>query len=426
MELKERFYIIKNRFILIFCITLGLTLITGILSYFVIKPVYKADISVMIGKTQSPVNNSASNYYDAMLYQTMVKTYAKLTNSRLVAEDVLKKLKLSSMKVSDLLAIVTVTPDTDTQFLTISVQSQEPVQAMNIANQFAISLKSVSSQLNKIDIVDIIDEAQLPAQKDSPKPVLNMAMAFLIGIIFSVGLVFLLEYLDNTIKTKEDVEKGAGLAVIGTLNLNEKKDNEISDQFRTLRANIRFSSIGDEIKSIVVTSAIPGEGKSTVVSNLAVAMASSGKRVVIMDCDFRNPTIHKNFSLTNLTGLTNVLVEDTKICEVITATKVPNLFVIPSGPKRLNPTELLESKNMKIILSTITKAFDIVLIDTPSILSITDAQILSALVRGTIIVASYGKPQINDIINVKQKIEKAGGWILGVVINKIPEKYNGH
>ena len=231
MELKERFYILKKRLILIILITLIATLNVGILSCFVIKPKYKADISVIIGKAQLGVNNSTSNYYDVMLYQTMVKTYSKLTISRAVAEDVIKKLDLKSlnlqkMNVSDLLDMITVTPDQDTQFLTITVLSNQPKQAMNIANQFAQSLKEISIKINKVDIVMVIDTADLPTMQYSPKPLVNIAMTFLIGILFSVGLSFMLEYLDNTIKTKEDVETVIGLPVIGTISLVKIKDKK--------------------------------------------------------------------------------------------------------------------------------------------------------------------------------------------------------
>ena len=227
MELKECFFILKKRLILIIVITLVATLSVGVLSYFIIKPQYKADISVIIGKTQSEINNSSSNYYDVMLYQTMVKTYSKLTKSRIIAEDVIKKTNLQPMNVLDLLSMITVTPDKDTQFLTITVVSKDPKQAMNIANQFAKSLKYISKKVNKADIVMIIDEAELPTMQDNPKPVRNIAMAFFIGVLFSIGLVFLLEYLDNTVKTKEDVETVLGLPVIGTISLVKIKDKDV-------------------------------------------------------------------------------------------------------------------------------------------------------------------------------------------------------
>jgi capsular exopolysaccharide synthesis family protein len=206
--------------------------------------------------------------------------------------------------------------------------------------------------------------------------------------------------------------------------LLKKAKAQVAEQFRTLRTNIRYSSLGNEIKSIVVTSSMPDEGKSTIISNLAVAMANAGKRVIIVDCDLRKPTIHKRFSISNSQGLTNILVQDKKKTEIMIVTDVPNLYIIPSGPIPPNPSELLGSMAMKDTLEELTRTFDMVLIDTPPVLNISDAQILSALSQGTIIVASYGKSEKKALLSAKENIEKVGGKILGVVINKIPEKHN--
>lgn len=218
MELKERFLILKKRAILIIIITLTLTLVSGILNFFIIKSSYNSDISVIIGNTESKNKESGSEYYDVIMYQTMVKTYSKLAKSRTVAEDVIDKLNIKSLNVEDLLNRVEVTPDKDTQFLTITAASDTPKEAMDIANQFAKSLKAVSIEVYNVDSVKLLEEAQLPLEPASPKPVRNIVLTFIIGILFSVGLAFLLEYLDNTIKTKEDVED-IGLPVIGTISL---------------------------------------------------------------------------------------------------------------------------------------------------------------------------------------------------------------
>jgi len=198
----------------------------------------------------------------------------------------------------------------------------------------------------------------------------------------------------------------------------------IEEQFRTLRANIKFSSAEDAIKTIVVTSCLPSEGKSTVISNLASSMAKDGKSVIILDCDLRKPSIHKKFSLSNYKGLTNILVERKNIEWVITSTQIPNVFVVPSGPIPPNPSELLSSKSFKEIINELADNFDLVLIDSPPVLYVSDAQILSALAQGTIIVTAYGKTEKKALVSAKENIEKAGGKILGVVINKIPDEYN--
>lgn len=198
---------------------------------------------------------------------------------------------------------------------------------------------------------------------------------------------------------------------------------KVMEQFRSLRTNIEFQALKAEAKSIVVTSSMPGEGKSTITSNLAVSAASDGKRVVIVDCDLRKPAIHKRFLMSNDEGLTNLLIQGKKIEDIIIAAKVPNLYVIPGGPIIPNPSELLDSENMKELLNELTNSFNIVLLDTPPVFQTSDALILSALAKGVVIVAAYGKSDKNVLKNTKEKLEKVGGNILGVVINKIPDKY---
>lgn len=227
MELRERLYIIKKRSALIIFIVLAVTLSSAVLSCIVIKPEYKAEVSMVIGKARSDVSDSAENYYDIMMYQTMVNTYSKLAKSEAVAEDVIQKLNLQPMKSEDLLSMVNVTSDKDTQFVTISAISKDAEQAMNIANQFAESLKSIGTKVYKTDMLIIIDNAKAPVKPYRPQPVIDIIMAFFISTLFSVGLTFLLEYLDNTVKSEDDAEAAAGIPVIGTISLVKIKYRDV-------------------------------------------------------------------------------------------------------------------------------------------------------------------------------------------------------
>jgi capsular exopolysaccharide synthesis family protein len=199
-----------------------------------------------------------------------------------------------------------------------------------------------------------------------------------------------------------------------------------AEAFRTLRTNIQFSSLDKELKSIVVTSSGSGEGKSTVMSNLAITMAESGKRVILIDCDLRKPSIHKKMGVTNSVGLTNILVQDLKKEECMVTTTVNNLFIITSGPIPPNPAELLGSKKMRDFIEELKGEYDLVLIDAPPVLAVTDAQILSTIVDGVIFVASYGEAQKNAVVDAKQLIDKVGGKVLGIVFNKVPEAVSGY
>ena len=197
-----------------------------------------------------------------------------------------------------------------------------------------------------------------------------------------------------------------------------------AEAFRTLRTNIQYSSLDEEVKSVVVTSSAPNEGKSTIASNLAVSMAQAGKKVLLIDCDFRKPTIHKKFGLPNTNGLTNIIIGENKIEDCLKATEIKNLYVLTCGTIPPNPSELLGSKSMRKLIDEFKGIFDIVLIDAPPILAVTDAQLLSVNVEGTLLVASYGKTEKKAVAKSKEMIEVVGGKLLGVVLNMVPAKGN--
>ena len=217
MEISDFFSIIRKRKSLIIIITILATLTSAVLSYFVLKPQYKVDIQVLIGKPQSESSaKSQDSYSDLMMYQQMVKTYSILAKSRAVSDDVIKQLNLN-MTVDVLQGMISATPQQNTEFLTITVVSNNPGEAVKIANQVAKSLKGVSETVKKQDNVQLLDDAQFPTKPDKPRPVLNIAIAFFLGLMISIGLAFLLDYMDNTVKTQEDIEKLTSLPVIGII-----------------------------------------------------------------------------------------------------------------------------------------------------------------------------------------------------------------
>lgn len=211
-----------------------------------------------------------------------------------------------------------------------------------------------------------------------------------------------------------------------TLIANTDAKSPVSEAYRTIRTNIKFSNIaGQELKTIMLTSATPNEGKSTTVSNLAVVMAQAGHSVVLCDCDFRNPTQHKIFGLHNK-GLSNCVATGSNVMDIIQQTSVPNLYVLTSGPVAPNPSELLASQNMVDILEELKQHFDYVLIDTPPIMPVTDAAVVSAKVDGTILVIASGAVSPSVAVEAKTRLEQAGAHLLGVVLNKVDVGANSH
>ncbi|WML41550.1 CpsD/CapB family tyrosine-protein kinase [Neobacillus sp. OS1-2] len=191
----------------------------------------------------------------------------------------------------------------------------------------------------------------------------------------------------------------------------------ISEQYRTIRTNIQYSTVDKNVRTLMVTSSGPGEGKSTTVANLAVTFAQQGKKVLLVDADMRKPTVHYTFNQTNTFGLTTVLTKQISLEEAISETSVENLFVLTSGPIPPNPSELLSSKSMEQIFQTSEKLFDIILFDTPPLLAVTDAQILSNRCEGTVLVVYSGKTEKEQMIKAKELLDSAQSKLLGVVVN---------
>lgn len=201
-----------------------------------------------------------------------------------------------------------------------------------------------------------------------------------------------------------------------------------SEAYRTLRTNLQFSSIDKEIKTIIVTSANPNEGKTTVISNLAISLAQTNLSVLLVDCDLRNPSIHKEFSIPSKQGLTNILMGNQGQNEVkfYRFSNDEHLTILPSGPIPPNPSELLGSERMKQFVIDMREQFDIVLFDTPPINAVTDSAVLSSYVDGVILVTLSEETEINSAVAAKTSLDKVDANILGVVLNKVKVGNKGY
>lgn len=196
----------------------------------------------------------------------------------------------------------------------------------------------------------------------------------------------------------------------------------ISEAYRTLRTNIDFSAVDEQLQVIVVTSAGPGEGKSTTAANIAVTYAQADKKVLLIDADLRKPTMHHTFSVSNRRGLTNILTGQALLSEVASEVRIPNLSLLPSGPIPPNPSEMLASKKLAALLDELKRLYDYIIIDTPPALAVTDAQIIASRCDGVVLVIDSGKVKRELAIKAKSNLEHVKARILGVVLNNVDRK----
>lgn len=201
------------------------------------------------------------------------------------------------------------------------------------------------------------------------------------------------------------------------LVVQDNPKSPISEAYRTLRTNIQFSSFDNELSTILVTSSGPSEGKSTTASNLAISMAEIGKNVLLIDCDLRKPSVHKKFNISNSKGLSNLLIGQFKFDDV--AQKyTENMYILTSGTVPPNPSEMLASKKMKSFLEEAKGKFDFIILDTPPVVAVTDAQLLSTMVGGVLLVIASGFAEISAAEKAKELLNNVKANIVGVVLNK--------
>ncbi|PYF03267.1 CpsD/CapB family tyrosine-protein kinase [Ureibacillus chungkukjangi] len=190
-----------------------------------------------------------------------------------------------------------------------------------------------------------------------------------------------------------------------------------SEQYRTIRTNINFSMPDQELRTLLVTSASPSEGKSTTASNIAAVFSQEGKKVLLVDADMRKPTTHHTFKIRNTHGLSSILTRQCEVHEAVQPTDIENLYILPSGPIPPNPAELLASKNMEAVKTRLLEDYDLLVFDTPPILSVADAQIVSNKTDGTVLVINTGKSQKESALKAKELLEAAKANVLGVILN---------
>ena len=291
---------------------------------------------------------------------------------------------------------------------------------------FRVMQEKVDLALPKESTVEITDEAEVPKTAIRPNIPLNIALGVVVGLILGVGLAFFIEYLDTSVKTIDDVERALGAAVLGVIPqnvgslLDEGDESPHAEAYRVLRTNILFAGRKDESQTTFsVVSGGAGEGKTTTMFNLAVVFAQMGDRILIVDSDLRRPSMHRYMNVSNNIGLTNYLLGQVTIDEVIQTTELPSLHFIPSGKLPSSSMGILSSAKMKEFVAEMKSRYDYVFLDAPPIMGVSDASVLASMVDMCVLVVQYRKYPQMMTQRAKEMVTKVGGELVGVVLNNI-------
>jgi capsular exopolysaccharide synthesis family protein len=394
-------------------------------------PIYRATTTLLVNQTQTP---GVIAYNDILTSERLTTTYRELLTKRPVLEEVINRVG-QPKDVETLRDMVSVSVVRDTQLLRLSTESDDPAQATVLANTIAEAFidQNDMTDLSRPGSVSVVELATVPTSPVNPQVAFNVALGLLAGLLVAAGLVLLMDYLDDTVKSEQDVERVAGLTTLGTVaRFGRRKSHQpvsgygsrspAAEAYRAIRTSVQFATMDRPGRVLLVTSPNAGDGKSITAANLAVTMASAGKRVVLVDGDLRKPTQHQIFNLENSVGLTSALLSGNGTRSCIEPSGFDNLSVLTSGPLPPNPSELLSSPRMRDLVEALRREADAVVVDSPPALVVTDATLLAALADGTILVAEAGRTRSAALRQAVDGLSRATDRLLGVVLNKISRR----
>jgi succinoglycan biosynthesis transport protein ExoP len=316
---------------------------------------------------------------------------------------------------------------------------QQQIQEQIATWQSNYAQLSVNLRSSTTNFLSVVERAQLPTSPSGAGTAANVLLAAAIGLVLATGAAFVIEYLDDTIKSPDGIRDALDLSTLGSIgNIDDGENNgklvtihqprsPTAEAYRMLRTNLQFSSVDKPLQTLMITSAAPAEGKSVTAANTAVVMAQGGKQVLLIDADLRRPSQHTLFQIGNEVGLTTALFEDNvAVASLLQATDVPNLHIMTSGPLPPDPSELLGSKRMASLIESLLQEIDVIIFDSPPIVAVTDASVLATQVDGTLLVIDSGRTRQGAARRSREILDAVGARVLGAVLNRAPAPHRSY
>ena len=401
------------------------------------KPLYTTYTTIILTKSNETQTSTTITQNDILLNQKLVETYTRIIKSKLVLDQVISETGIT-YTAEELGQNVAVEAYENTEMLKISVTDSDPELAASIANSIAQVFSGEVAKIYQMNNISVIDIAQVPEEVSNNTLTRDFFIALFISIFGSIGVIFIIYYFDDSIKLTDDLEEEIGMPVIakvfksdigsknrGKVELLVQKypKSVVSESIKTLRTNLQFSSVDSELKTILVTSSIPGEGKSFISANLAISFTQTDKKVLIVDCDMRKGRQHRIFKLSNTKGLSNLLIDDmTNYKDYINKTSIKNLYVMTRGTVPPNPSELLNSNKNSELIKILRSKFDIIIFDGVPCNGLPDSIIMSKLVDKVLIVSSESVTPRSVLESTKKQLKNVEAPVAGDVLNNVNRK----
>lgn len=398
---------------------------------------YASSVTMFVSAQDGPDLNATNAYQGNLLSQQKVKSYVELLQSGRLAQQVVSATKVP-MTAAALAGELSASSQPDTVLLEATVTDRSPQQAERLANsvgdQFGklVSVLEAPPSGGKPTVaVRVVQPASFSATPVSPRPVRNIGLGALLGLLVGLGGAFLRNALDTSVKSVEEMAEITGSPSLGVIAYDSEVHKRPllvqahphaprAEAFRQLRTGLQFIDIDRPRKVVVVTSSVPEEGKTTTLCNLAIALAQGGSRVVLVESDLRRPRAAQYLGVEGAVGLTSVLAGKATLDEALQPWGDDLLTVLASGPLPPNPSELLASEHMHAVLAELSDRFEIVLLDSPPLLPVTDAAALSAQCDGALIVVRHGKTSREQVSSSTAALTGVGARVLGSVLTMAP------
>lgn len=440
MELQEYLRVVRKRWLTIVVTTLIVVGLTAVVTALQTKH-YTSSTQFFV--SVSGDGDTTALQQGSTFTQQRVKSYAELLATPRALNPVVDELG-DQTTTSDLSEQITVMTPPDTVILEVEVTDESPARAQKIANAIGTTFPEVVSEVEKPEgsqksspiKVSLVEPATTSTTPASPQVPRNLAFGLALGVLLGLGLALLRQMFDTTVRNDADVDELTEEPVIGAVHYDPRAGKEPlivqtdpasprSEAFRALRTNLMFVDAANHPRTLLLTSSIPGEGKSTTIANLALTLAQSGSSVCLVEADLRRPRLLEYLGLEGAAGLTDVLIERARLDDVLQPYGADKVEVIGAGAIPPNPSELLASDSMSRVLTQLSARFDYVLIDTPPVLPVTDAVVLSTKVDGVIVLVGTTIVRKEQLSATLESLSAVDNTLLGLVLNRIGHKTSG-